>query len=572
MIDLHPLLLEKLGGGQGQLRRARVDQLESMFAQLASWAPEVSILARTAAGAAGIALQPGQVLGRGAAGSLQGLGAAELDALLGFSTGLAGRAPLAHNHTFVAGIRDINWGTLAENTILARQGGEFRWIGIPNGGGGNVNNPLTSALNIAGFPIVSGDPPNPKEVLRVEDGVLYICGVPYVPLPEGDPQPGHIWLRDPGGWIHRKPDAKDIDVEPERFGGNVETAILLLESGLQQAARIGHVHAASEIRGGTPGKFVRFDADGRLEEVDAPVGGGTGLTNPLNQDLDLGGFRVVTGTRKLIEIDDDDRLCLDGKPVWPTIITDPVAGQVGVYDEGAEAFVNRKLSADCITIASGAVPGGDVEAALGSLTTAVNGKAAISHQHPLGQVFGTTPGKYLRVGPAPLRQLEEVDIPLIPEVTEFPDEPADGFKLLHLGRREFFVFRAGIGAGGEGAWMAFSECAIAERARLVDGAGDYFVGDGQAAGHYFGRDAVLTGLDVSLGADLSGDIVLELFDGTTAEPLHTLSVNAAANATESQLELLVPSGSTLSVRLDAFPGQIPELGLRIHYRTAEIVR
>jgi hypothetical protein len=142
MPDLSPLVTELTGGTLGSpeaagiVRRVTVAELAAYGAQVNSWLANECLLARGAGDAFALALPPLSLAGRGASGSLRAMFAADIDAMLGLSTLIGGRAPIVHAHTMaeVTGLATALGGLapLAHfhpaNTISA--------IGVPDGYGG----------------------------------------------------------------------------------------------------------------------------------------------------------------------------------------------------------------------------------------------------------------------------------------------------------------------------------------------------------------------------------------------------------------------------------------------------
>ncbi|MEO1700392.1 MAG: hypothetical protein AAFU73_24100, partial [Planctomycetota bacterium] len=115
---------------------------------------------------------------------------------------------------------------------------------------------------------------------------------------------------------------------------------------LDNRALLLHSHMLGEVQGGTPGKYVRFDDAGVLEEVDAPSGGGS-LDGPLEQDLDIAEFRIVSDGVELMRFE-ESQLFLRGLAVFASRIEAPEKGHVPVYDEESGEFRNGPVTAESL--------------------------------------------------------------------------------------------------------------------------------------------------------------------------------------------------------------------------------
>lgn len=580
MTDLLPLIVERLNATSGQGRRVTAAELQDYLSVLLGWLPDFSVPVRGSGGAASVSLSAGQALGRTMGGALQGLGATELDGILDLAARFAGTAPVVHTHEFISAITDIDWSTLDEGTTLSRVGGSFVWRQLPTGGvglassSGNVFNPLRSNLNLGGFRIVDGG----AELIRFSGGVLFICGRPFPKFDLDDPSPGDVWIGGPGGlWVHRPPTGDDIQIGIPGLGGNLATSLDVILELIAQRSLIGHSHVISDVKGETPGKLIAVGPGPGFEliEVDPPVAGPGGvLTNPLGQDLDLGGNRVIDGVRELIRFS-NNVLYIGGRPVIPSVITEVSDGQVAIYDEGEEAFVNTDFIADLVAVQSEEVAGTNVLEALTALTVAIEEKAPGLHPHAISNVFGSTPGKLVSVGPAPLFQLVEIDNPNPggnSQGVAFSAQLPVGsvFYRSDLGRT--FIKRTDVDGLENAVWVDEAPQSLNEKGINIPadvGVGAYLVGDGADAGYLFPRAAVITDLAVAGSGSMTGTVRFKARFGGQTDDIVELALADQKSAATSGMLGIIPAGSIVSIFLEQFSATIPDISLRMTFRDAE---
>lgn len=395
------------GGAEDALERLSDADREAHYRAVAGWMPAHSVLARGSASPAAIQLGPATVLGRTGSGGVAALSSGDLSALLGLPGLLAGKANLIHGHDFRNAVTGIDWTTLQDGRILARIGGAFVWIPIPTGGGGGgggITSPLTAELDIGLQAIVSGE----EELIRFSGGGLTICGRPFPKFSPDDPDEGSVWIYRGGEWEPGVLSGAGLLPGTPGLGSSIAEALATLQGRIAGRAPASHGHGLSDIRGETPGAWVRIGPGGTLEEVDPPTGGGVGPQSPLRFPLDIADQPIVSGDSELLRFGGGS-IFIGGQQLFPAAIVSPTRGHSVIYDETASAFVNRRLREGDVDIAVPGISGDTLGEGLDELLTAIEGRSLIGHVHNLSQIVGDTPGRFVAVGSD--GRLEEVPAP-----------------------------------------------------------------------------------------------------------------------------------------------------------------
>lgn len=293
---LYPVTARPTSGGDGELRRLSGGEAEAYYRELFSFLPAHVVLGRAGGDPEAFSLAPSSVFGRKADGSMGGLVASDLSTLLDLVNLLAQKAALVHSHS----IQQVVGLQTALSDINAA-------IATLQSGSGGLGNPLTADLDIAAFRLVQGN----IEVLRREGNQLYVGGLPMPFFQPGTEELGMSWVWQGQRWGPDFVQASFVrqNHQTGTLGSTVQTAINFL------------LAAITDLQNG---------------------GGSGGIANPLSGNLDVAEFGLVSGANPLISWD-GTRVLLGGSPVFPTEVSDPQAGHVGVYDAGLQKFVNRLL-------------------------------------------------------------------------------------------------------------------------------------------------------------------------------------------------------------------------------------
>ena len=245
MTDFIPLIVQDNGDGTGQARRIAENEAVELARNILKWLPDNSVVMKGGNGVVGaIRIFPGQMLGRSGDSGIDSLDSSEVMDNLGLPALLAGKANAAHQHAFIQAISDIDWTTLGDGRVLGREGGEFVWVEKSTGGTGStggLSNSLDNDLDLNGNGLVDGD----TELIRVQDGKVYLFNKEVFEFDVTEAEEGFIprFNEDEGKY----------------------------EGGLPQVG---------DLVGGTAGKFLAVGENLRVEEVDAPGGGGTSTGGP----------------------------------------------------------------------------------------------------------------------------------------------------------------------------------------------------------------------------------------------------------------------------------------------------
>ena len=291
--DLTPLIVQNLGEGTGKVRRITNEEVIEVARLLLDWLPENSVLVRGGGGspAGAIRITPGQSLGRLGGDSIASLGPADMRTLLELPELFDAKAALNHAHLFQQ-ISNIDWSTLQDGRILAREGGQFVWIPTPTGGGSGgstsgLTNPLGEDLDLDGNRIMDGD----VEVLKVQGGKLYI-----------------------------------LQKEVFTFDVTGATEGMVPRFSEDSGEYEGENPKVTDLRGETEGKFLMVGPNGGgVVEVDAPSGGSGGSSTG-------GSGSGAPGSTDLIN---------DPSTSGDTFPTDPTNGQGFYRTDLLRTFVFR---------------------------------------------------------------------------------------------------------------------------------------------------------------------------------------------------------------------------------------
>lgn len=234
--------------------------------------------------------------------------------------------------------------------------------------------------------------------------------------------------------------------------------ILNLATLLAQKSNLGHSHAFVTITGidwsTLADDRMLARVGGVTQWIPFQGGGGGGIQNPLTQDLNIAGFRIVSGGQELLRYE-NDQVFLMGQSVLDAEITDPVDGQAAIYRNGK--WVNEDLPDT----------GGGSTGGTGSAGTAFPSDASPNDQFTRLDSLQSSVYR----SDLPIKQLRD-------DVTEL-DGWLDLNESTHTFRRDDIDLSAGAA---------------------------YINGDGYGRGLYFPEDVVVSRLSASFGNVVSGTI------------------------------------------------------------------
>lgn len=627
MPDTSPLIMERVSGtpgtpdATGLIRRVTAAELEAYGQTALDWMPKEAVLGRQAGAVTSIVIPPSSVLGRAASGSVRPLLSADLDAILGLSALIGGRAPAIHSHAISAitnlqtelnaralllhehNPNQIRSTNIPVGYVLTRgvSGGE--WAAPTGGGGATLAGPLVGDIEMGTFRILGCSPA--VEFFRCTGGRLIVQGGRLPILNEGTPATGHVWIWTGSAWVHRTLLAADITATALTGvpGTTVHAQLEQLLALIEARALTAHTHALADLLvpgGATVGQVISVGSGGTFV-VTTPSGGGGGIANPLTANLDIATFALMSGAQEILKWA-GGKVVLGGRDVIPAAITSPAAGHVAVYNDGTTVFENRILTAAEVSVSAiSGLSGATVQAALASLestkletsatTDAVAPGANAARQYAnatsvaaAGAVMvsalatSTSLGTSNVLAPSQNAVKVYVDTAIaassgggVPVGSSFAVSPDDGDVFAHTGMLELFIFVA-----AESAWIGLSERSVsfaledyapAKTTGSTTSPGAYIFGSGNTLGYRLPFDAFITGAVVQSSTVDSGTIEVRKapYGGTVTAALE-LEFTADAGASLMDEFVAADEGDLLSVHAADFGDGILGATMTLFYR------
>jgi len=628
MPDQIPIILERVAGtpgspdATGRIRRVTSAELAAYGAAANDWLPFESVLARGAGAVAGLVLPPLSVVGRAGTGSVRALTSVDLDAILGLSTLIGGRAPAIHGHaiseianlqTILNGVSRVGHthpvtdltssGVPTGYVVTKTAGGPVAWQAPTGGGGATLAGPLVGDIEMGTFRILGCSPS--VEFFRCTGGRLIVQGGRLPILNEGTPATGHVWIWNGTTWVHRVLVAADITATALTGvpGTTVHAQLAELLALIDARALLSHTHALADVLvpgGATVGQVVSVAADGTFV-CTTPSGGGGGIANPLTANLDLSTYALMSGVTEILKYS-GGQVILGGRAVFPAAIVTPAAGHIPIYNPGTTLFENGLPQAQYVSMSAiGGVTTTSVQAAIASLKTqltaatletsddlpegATNKYVNGANLSAAGAVMVSALATSTSLGTsdvlAPSQNAVKVYVDTaiagvggggIPVGTSFPGAPDDEDVFLRSDLKETFIY-----VDGKSWWVSLSERSVsfsledyapADTVGSTSAPGAYIFGNGNTLGYRLPWDAVITAATVQSTVVDTGTVTVRTapYGGSVTDAL-TLAFTADAGATTIDPDgISADEGELISVHAKNFGDGIIGAAMTLFYR------